>query len=145
MLPEKEIQKIECYDVSNIQGKFATGSMIVFNNGKTDKSQYKKFKIKTKNTPDDIAMLKEVLQRRFAHPEWKYPEVILIDGGKAQLNIAIKIKQQFIEQSYEIVPLIISIAKGRQELFIEGQNRLCVTFQILLLYRYFSVTLQFEK
>ncbi|MFA6190339.1 MAG: UvrB/UvrC motif-containing protein [Candidatus Staskawiczbacteria bacterium] len=111
--------RIECYDISNIQGKFATGSMVVFTNGVADKGQYKKFKIKMGDTPNDIAMLKEVLTRRFNHPEWKYSEVILIDGGKAQLNIAIKVKKQF----NKIIPLIISIAKGRRELFIEGKDK----------------------
>ena len=125
------IKKIECYDVSNIQGKFAVGSMVVFINGKPDKSQYKKFKIKIKSEPNDIAMLKEVLQRRFAHTYWKYPEIILIDGGKAQLNIAIKIRNQASEQFHRIVPIVISLAKGRQDplrprsearLFIENQK-----------------------
>ncbi len=131
----KSIKRIECYDVSNIQGKQATGSMIVFIDGKLDKSQYKKFKIKTKNTPDDIAMLKEVLQRRFAHPEWDFPEIILIDGGKAQLNMAIKSKIQMSNQlqnpKLKLIK-IISIAKGRQDplrprsearLFIEGKSK----------------------
>ncbi len=115
----QDAYKIECYDISNIQGKFATGSMVTFINGKADKSQYKKFKIKMENKPNDIAMLKEILERRFNHAEWKYPEVILIDGGKAQLNIAIKVKKQF----NRVAPLIISIAKGRQELFIEGKAK----------------------
>lgn len=114
----KFIYKIECYDISNIQGKSATGSMVVFTNGVPDKSKYKKFRIKLKDTPNDIAMLKEVLQRRFLHPEWKYPNVILIDGGRAQLNIAINTKNQ----NPKIKKIkIISIAKGKQELFIEGQ------------------------
>ncbi|MCX6718544.1 MAG: UvrB/UvrC motif-containing protein [Candidatus Staskawiczbacteria bacterium] len=116
---DKEIHRIECYDVSNIQGKQATGSMVVFVDGKADKNQYRKFKIKMKNEPNDIAMLKETLQRRFTHPEWKYPEVILIDGGKAQLNVGIKVREQF----HRIVPLIISVAKGRQELFIENRKK----------------------
>jgi len=111
---EKEIHRIECYDVSNIQGKQATGSMVVFTDGVADKSQYKKFKIRIENTPNDIAMLKEVLTRRFAHSEWPYAQVILIDGGKAQLNIAIKCRLAGVK--------VISIAKGRQELFIEGQT-----------------------
>ena len=111
----KKISRIECYDISNIQGKFATGSMVVFTNGKPDKSQYKKFRIKTENTPNDIAMLKEVFERRFAHPEWKYPEVILIDGGKGQLNAALAV----IARS-EVT--VMAIAKGRQELFIENKK-----------------------
>jgi len=118
----KNIHKIECYDISNIQGKFATGSMVVFANGTPDKSQYKKFKIKIMNEPNDIAMLKEVLERRFSHPEWKYPEVILIDGGKAQLNVAIRVKKELLTTHYSLQTIkIISIAKGRQELFIENK------------------------
>ena len=109
----EKISKIECYDVSNIQGKFATGSMVVFVNGVPDKSQYKKFKIRMKNEPNDIAMLREVLTRRFSHPEWKCPEIILIDGGKAQLNTAINLKIAKVK--------VMSIAKGKQELFIEGR------------------------
>ncbi|MCX6723965.1 MAG: UvrB/UvrC motif-containing protein [Candidatus Staskawiczbacteria bacterium] len=116
----KPISRVECYDVSNIQGKFATGSMVIFVDGKPDKSLYKKFKIITEDTPNDIAMLKETLERRFNHPEWEYPEVILIDGGKAQLNVAIKTKNQMLKTK---TIKVISIAKGRQELFIEGKNR----------------------
>jgi excinuclease ABC subunit C len=115
LLDIKKINRIECYDISNIQGKMATGSMVVFINGHPDKSQYKKFKINSPEEPNDILMLKEILQRRFAHPEWQYPDVILIDGGKAQLNIAIKAKKNKNIK-------IISIAKGRQELFIEGRK-----------------------
>lgn len=114
------IIKIECYDVSNIQGKHATGSMIVFRHGIKDKSQYKKFRIKMAQEPNDIAMLKEVLSRRFLHQEWPYPEVILIDGGKAQLNVAIQVKNQKKATRHITV---ISIAKGRQELFIEGKQK----------------------
>lgn len=115
LVSERPIYKIECYDISNIQGKMATGSQVVFVQGKPDKSQYKKFRIRMKNEPNDIAMLKEVLTRRLNHPEWIFPEVILIDGGKAQLNVAIQAKSQNKIK-------IISIAKGRDELFIEGQE-----------------------
>jgi excinuclease ABC subunit C len=115
--------RIECYDISNIQGKFATGSMIVFIDGKPDKNQYRKFKIKSGNTPNDIAMLKEVLERRFSHPEWKYPDIILIDGGKAQLNVAIGVKNNLQPNNYKLQAIkIISVAKGKQELFIEGEK-----------------------
>jgi excinuclease ABC subunit C len=116
-MPRNFLGRVEAYDISNIQGKFATGSMVVFANGEPDKSQYKKFKIKMKNEPNDIAMLKEVLQRRFAHLEWKFPNIILIDGGKAQLNIAINSKPKNSNIK------IISIAKGRQELFVENKEK----------------------
>ncbi len=84
-------KRIEGYDISNIQGQFATGSMVVFSNGQIDKSQYRKFKIRIENSPNDIAMLKEVLIRRFNHLEWLYPNLIVIDGGIGQLNAALEI------------------------------------------------------
>ena len=123
------ISKIECYDISNIQGKQAVGSMVVFIGGKPDKSQYKKFRIRTENRPNDIAMLKEVLTRRLLHPEWGYPEIMLIDGGIAQLNVGITAKNNtrtnqtavgFVRDIKNIK--IISMAKGKRELLIENQK-----------------------
>jgi excinuclease ABC subunit C len=81
-------RRIEGYDVSNIQGEFATGAMSVFIDGQPDKNKYRKFKIRIASKPNDVAMLKEVLTRRFNHPEWRYPDLILIDGGKGQLSAA---------------------------------------------------------
>ena len=69
-----------------------------------------------KSEPNDIAMLKEVMTRRLNHPEWSYPDVMLIDGGKAQLNVALSVIPT------EAGIHAISIAKGRQELFIEGRK-----------------------
>jgi excinuclease ABC subunit C len=113
------VSKIECYDISNIQGKQAVGSMVVFIDGKPDKSQYKKFRIRMENKPNDIAMLTEVLTRRLRHPEWGYPDVMLIDGGIAQLNVGINTKN--VRPETQQIK-IISIAKGKQELLIEGQK-----------------------
>jgi excinuclease ABC subunit C len=79
-------RRIEGYDVSNIQGKFATGAMVVFTDGKPDKSEYRKFKIQAAG--GDTGMLSEILTRRFGHPEWQWPDLILIDGGRDQLNAA---------------------------------------------------------
>jgi excinuclease ABC subunit C len=118
--------RVECYDISNIQGKFATGSMVVFINGMPNKNLYRKFKIKMKNEPNDIAMLKEILQRRFKHSEWPYPEVILIDGGKAQLNAVLSVIAQNSglprSPAGSLAMTVMAIAKGRQELFIEGKK-----------------------
>ncbi len=116
---EWNFKRIEAYDISNIQGKTAVGSMIVFTRGLPDKSQYRKFKIKMKNEPNDTGMIKEVLLRRFGHPEWPYPDLILIDGGKAQLNIAIKSKLQN-PKSKKIK--VMAIAKKKNELYIEGKK-----------------------
>jgi excinuclease ABC subunit C len=88
---ESDIHRIEGYDISNIQGEHATGSMIVFEDGIADKNSYRKFKIKTIAGSDDIAMLKEVLTRRFNHPEWERPDLIIMDGGKGQVNAALSI------------------------------------------------------
>jgi excinuclease ABC subunit C len=114
---EKFISRIECYDISNIQGKEATGSMVVFINGVPDKNFYRKFKIKMEQKPNDVAMLKEILNRRFNHPEWGFPDLILIDGGKPQLNAAISVTQLFNHP-----PKVMAIAKKHNELFIEGKK-----------------------
>lgn len=77
-------ERIECFDISNISGKFATGAMVVLTEGDIDKSQYRKFKIRLKVKPNDVGMLKEMVERRFKHSEWSLPDLILVDGGIAQ-------------------------------------------------------------
>ena len=91
---EKLPKRIECYDISNISGKHATGSMVVFTNGKSDKNQYRLFKIKFYNTPNDYEMLKEVLARRLNN-DWPRPDLILIDGGRGQLNTALSVLRKY--------------------------------------------------
>ncbi len=80
--------RIECFDISNIQGKDAVGSLVVLTEGEIDKKWYRKFKIRLSSEPNDIAMMREVLQRRFKHDEWPKPDVILVDGGRGQVNTA---------------------------------------------------------
>lgn len=87
--------RIEAYDISNIQGRFAVGSMVVFENGQSNKGEYKKFKITTDVKADDTGMIKEVLRRRFKHTEWQYPDLVLIDGGRAQIGVAIIVIKEF--------------------------------------------------
>lgn len=111
-------RKAEAYDIANIQGKMATGAMVVFADGEPDKTQYRQFKIKGEARPNDIAMLKEVLERRLAHREWPYPDLILIDGGKAQFNIAQKICSRPGLQHIKVM----AIAKKNNELYIEGRK-----------------------
>ncbi|PJA88059.1 MAG: excinuclease ABC subunit C, partial [Candidatus Moranbacteria bacterium CG_4_9_14_3_um_filter_40_7] len=72
--------RIEAYDISNISGQYAVGSMAVFSSGEPDKSQYRKFKIKTIEGSNDVGMMAEILFRRFRHPEWPQPDLILLDG-----------------------------------------------------------------
>ena len=82
--------RIEGYDISDIGGKFAVGGMVVFEKGRPQKKEYRRFKIKTVQGIDDCRMMYEVLRRRFQRKEWKLPELILIDGGKGQLSSGIK-------------------------------------------------------
>lgn len=104
-------QRIEGYDVSNIQGQFATGSMVVFNHGHPDKNEYRKFKIRTvpSDQGGDVAMLKEILTRRFKHPEWPFPDLIIIDGGQAQLNAALITMGAFASDAK--APMVMALTK----------------------------------
>lgn len=112
VLKLKKIPKrIECYDISNIQGKHATGSMVVFINGQKDTSQYRRFAIRTKNTPDDFSMMKEVLTRRFGN-SWPKPDLIVIDGGKGQLSAVFGILESLLLD----IPLI-GLAKRLEEIY----------------------------
>jgi len=87
-------ERIECYDISNTQGTNSTASMVVLTQGEIDKSQYRKFKMKTKG-PNDFAMMEEVLSRRLKHSEWEYPKLIVVDGGKGQVSSAKKVLENF--------------------------------------------------
>lgn len=81
------LHKIECYDISNISGKSATGAQVTFIEGLPDKSLYRRYRIKLKTTPDDFSMLKEVLSRRMKS-NIPLPELMVIDGGKGQIKAA---------------------------------------------------------
>ena len=133
-LPEKP-SRIECYDISNIQGTNAVGSMVVFQDGKPKPSDYRRFKIKTVNQVDDYSMMREMLSRRFKRlkevnsidtnpvskattrkdTKWtETPKLVLIDGGKGHLGAALQV---FLELGINDVPLA-SLAKENEELFI---------------------------
>lgn len=116
----KFISRIEAYDISNIQGKTAAGSMVTFIDGLPAKKFYRKFKIKSLESPNDVAMIKEILSRRFKHLEWDLPDLILIDGGKAQLNVAVKSKME--NPNFKKIK-IIALAKRKNELFIENEKK----------------------
>ncbi len=87
--------RIEAYDIAHMGGKNMVGVMTVVENGEVNKKEYKKFKIKTKDNADDTGALKEVLERRFNHPEWVIPNLIVVDGGKAQINAGLKVLKKF--------------------------------------------------
>lgn len=90
----EKLSKIECYDISTIQGAFSTASLVVFTDGEKNSSLYRRFRIKTVGSiskPNDFAMMREVLQRRFRHEEWEFPNLIIVDGGKGQISSALEI------------------------------------------------------
>ncbi len=113
--------KFECYDISNIQGKFSVGAMTVMVDGIVRPDLYRKFRIRSKDSPDDFGMLKEVLSRRFSHMDKStdksfsvFPDLIIIDGGKGQLSAAYKILRQ-LELGNKIP--IVGLAKREEEIF----------------------------
>lgn len=112
----KDIPKrIECYDISNIAGKYATGSMVTFTTGRSDKSGYRRFKIKFLTRPNDYEMIKQVLKRRLANP-WPKADLIIIDGGKGHLNSALSVLNKF-----KVKIPIIAIAKRFEEIYVAGK------------------------
>ncbi|MCL4459831.1 MAG: excinuclease ABC subunit UvrC [Chloroflexi bacterium] len=127
-------KRIECYDISNIRGTSAVGSMVVFERGQPKKSEYRRFQIKTVPGANDYAMLQEVLQRRFKRAvkasrslepdsqttlipdktDWGIlPDLVIVDGGKGQLHAALDAMK---ELNISTVP-IVAIAKEHEELF----------------------------
>ncbi len=88
-----ELKRVEGYDVAHISGKARVGVMVLFENGKEQKSGYRIFNIQTKKKGDTDA-LEEVLKRRFQHKEWKTPHMIVVDGGVAQKKVAQKVLKE---------------------------------------------------
>lgn len=98
--------RIEGYDISNISGTSAVGSMVVFMGAMPDKNEYRKFRIRTISRSDDVGMLKEVLRRRL-HNDWPLPALMLIDGGRGQVSAAKTVLNEFALR----IP-VVGIAKG---------------------------------
>ena len=109
---------VECFDISNIQGTNTVASMVVFENGIKKKSAYRKFKIKTViDKPDDFASMSEVVQRRYSKllkNNEKFPDLIIIDGGKGQLSSVVNIFDELGIKNQDIV----SLAKREEEIFL---------------------------
>ncbi len=114
-------QVIEAFDISHTSSKEAVGAMVHFKNGDFLKSKYRRFKIKQGETADDLIMLREVLYRRLRRlikKDCKLPDVILVDGGKTQLNTAMDILDKFKLKNIKL----ISIAKGRQKIYHNNKS-----------------------
>jgi len=126
-------QRIEGYDISNTFGKSAVGSMVVFNKGEADKNEYRKFKITGKYSSDrkrgDVQMLSEVMERRLNN-DWPLPDLIIIDGGKQQLNAigkVLKLDSRFRENDIAYLGITkgegLRSAMARDKIFFPGQAR----------------------
>ena len=128
--------RIECYDISNLQGTAAAGSMVVFEQGVPSKSNYRKFTIKTVQGQDDFASMEEVLDRRFRR--WKVatdesrkpgskldrgfgllPNLLIVDGGKGQLGRAIRVVEKYV---LEEKIMVVALAKRHEELFLPDKS-----------------------
>lgn len=122
-------KRMECYDISNIQGAYAVGSMVIFEDGKPKTSDYRRFRINTVEGANDYAMLQEVLRRRFrrasgetqAPPEGTWaikPDLLLVDGGKGQLNAALEVLR---EAGLDIPSA--GLAKENEEIFVPSRSQ----------------------
>ena len=121
--------RIECYDISNFQGSESVGSMVVFEDGKPRTGEYRRFRIRTVEGPNDVASHQEVLRRRFRATKsgeegneeerrWAMPDLVIVDGGKPQVNAA---KVVLDELGLHDLPLA-GLAKEREELFLPGRS-----------------------
>jgi excinuclease ABC subunit C len=133
--------RIECYDISTLQGTHTVGSMVVFAKGAPLKSAYRRFKIRGKGSqgePDDFASMREMLRRRFrrsveeqpdepgskgrkADENWRIlPDLVIIDGGKGQLNIAVDVLREF--DLFDKIP-VVGLAKREEEIFVPDRSQ----------------------
>lgn len=117
-LEDKSNFRIEAYDVAHIRGKEMVGAMVVIEDGKAKKSDYRKFKIRTIQGPNDTGALKEIMERRFTHA-WPIPNLIVVDGSLAQRNAALKI----ISKNRLSIP-VVSVVKDKHHKpkNIEGES-----------------------
>ena len=116
-------EQIECFDNSNFQGSFPVAAMVFFKNGLPDKNEYRKFNIKTVTGINDFASMKEIVMRRYSRVEKEglpFPQLIIIDGGKGQLNAAV---EGLNELNLSGKATIVGLAKNEEELFFPGDRQ----------------------
>ena len=115
-------QHIEGFDISNTGGDESVGSMVVFDEGKPNKSEYRKYKIRTVDGPDDVASLQEVIRRRYAslltEGQEFMPDLVFVDGGKGQLNAVLKALHELGVEDVAVA----SLAKKEEQIFIPNQK-----------------------
>lgn len=124
--------RIEAYDIAHMSGKNMVGVMTVIEDGEVQKSEYKKFKIRTQSGANDTGALKEVLERRFAHTEWIYPNLVVMDGGVAQINVAKSVLRQ-LKLKIPIVSVLKDERHKPKAIMGDEQNAVKFKKEILLI------------
>ena len=104
--------RMEAYDIAHISGTNMVGAMAVMEDGEFKKSDYRKFKIKSVKTPNDTAALKEILERRLEHKEWRLPDAIVYDGGIAQRNAVEDILKNILGENHKVK--IVGVVKNEK-------------------------------
>jgi excinuclease ABC subunit C len=102
-------RRIEAYDIAHLSGKDMVGVMVVVDGGEIQKSEYRKFNVKSVEGSNDTEALREILNRRFGHTEWALPRIVVVDGGKAQINVT---KRVLVEFGYDIP--VLSVVKNEK-------------------------------
>ncbi len=115
------LSRIECYDISQLSGTSAVGSMVVLTDGRADNKEYRKFRIRTVKGISDVAMMAEVLTRRFSHPEWPSADFILVDGGKGQVHTA-----KSVMDAHSVQTPMGGLAKRNEEIILPSGKEFIV-------------------
>lgn len=127
-------KRIECFDISNLFGSVAVGSMVTFDEGVPEKSRYRRFRIKTVSGADDFRMMYEVLKRRYerARREQDYPDLLVVDGGKGQLNVALEVLRELEIDQIDAVglakmrverdPRAAALERSEERVFLPGRK-----------------------
>ena len=118
--------RIECFDISNIGGKYAVGSMVTFVEGRPLKAGYRRFKIRTVEGADDYAMMYEVLTRRYMRKD-NVPDLIVVDGGKGQLGVAVTVMKDLNIEGVDVIGLAkegrgMDADKGEDRVYLVGKK-----------------------
>jgi excinuclease ABC subunit C len=127
-------KRIECFDISNLHGGLAVGSMVSFDEGMPDTTRYRRFRVKTVVGADDFAMMYEVLRRRYgrAQREGDYPDLLVVDGGKGQLNVALEVLRELEIETVDAVglakmrveraPRSAAVERSEERVFLPGRK-----------------------
>jgi excinuclease ABC subunit C len=118
----RQPSRIDCFDISNLGGDSAVGSMVVFQDGVPNKSEYRRYKIRTVEGQDDFAMMREVLTRRIRaslEGETPFPDLIIVDGGKGQLSTALEVLK---EANLDGKQPIMGLAKKQEHIFLPNES-----------------------